>query len=352
MFKTHATNDKYYKVLGVSADATEEAIKKAYRKLAVQHHPDKGGDSELFKQIGQAYQVLSDPKKRQMYDQFGEDAAQMGEGVSPNEMFSQFFGGSGGGGFPFSMGGHGMSGMGRPAQHRRRRPVHDINLTLEQMYRGAKIRTTIPNLVSCSPCNGVGHVTRTMQMGPMITQTNEVCPKCSGVGMYPDGASKKVEFRIPKGIDDNCILEKDGLHLRVKAKPHAFFRRVGKHLLIEKTISLAEALVGFNLTFEHLDGASTSIHIQDVIQPNDTYSLAGSGMPCASGPSGDLFVVFNILFPQQITNTDKLAELLNFKIPKRPTTSKQLRKAILPKQRNSQKTSASAHDEQPGCAQQ
>lgn len=319
---------KYYDQLGISTNATGEEIKKAYRKLAIKHHPDKGGNPEEFKKIGQAYAILSDPEKKNMYDKFGENAENLGGGFSAEDIFSQVFGSGGMGGGFGGMGGFPFGNMGgmnsRP--RRRKQPVHDLNLTLDQIYRGAKIRTVLPNLVTCTACNGTGQTMKTVQMGPMITQTTQSCVKCRGIGTHPMGENIKVELRIPQGIENGSIMQKDNIQMRVCEKPHDFFKRQGKHLIIEKSISLAEALCGFRLDFKHLDGKVLRMHIDEVIKPNDIFKLPHVGMVSQSGVPGDLYVVFDIVFPTQITNPLALARSLNYTPRQVGTDSKHLTK--------------------------
>jgi DnaJ-class molecular chaperone len=351
---TASSNDKHYKTLGVSKMASDSEIKKAYRKLAVQHHPDKGGDPDTFKNIGQAYQILSDPEKRRMYDQFGDDAPNMNMGgASPEDIFAQFFGGAGGA--PFGMGGMGMNmgGMRRKPQ----KMEHDINLSLKQIYLGKKIRTSVPNVVKCDTCGGSGHAMRQVRFGPMVTQAMEPCQSCGGAGMYPGDTTTSVEFKIPRGIEHNNLIEKDGIRMRVKQKPHDIFKRLGKHIVMEKTITLVEALVGVALEIPHLDGTTEAVHVDNVIRPKSTYRLPNRGMVASTGPPGDLYVLFDVLFPTSVVDRDAIAAQLGHTIPPRPSNSKRLVEATMPKSRSTAAATdnaASQHgDDGPnGCAQQ
>ncbi|GMP91734.1 hypothetical protein CsSME_00042293 [Camellia sinensis var. sinensis] len=139
-------NSKYYEVLGVSKNATQDDLKKAYRKAAIKNHPDKGGDPEKFKELAQAYEVLSDPEKREIYDQYGEDALKEGMGGGggmhdPFDIFQSFFGGGGG------------SSRGR-RQRRGEDVVHPLKVSLEDLYSGISKKLSLARNVLCSKCNG------------------------------------------------------------------------------------------------------------------------------------------------------------------------------------------------------
>ena len=177
-----ADTTKFYEILGVSKEASQAEIKKAYRKLAIQHHPDKGGDEEKFKEITRAYEVLSDEEKRAQYDQFGEEGIQDGGmgGGHARDIFETLFGGMGGGG-----------GGRRPAGKRKGQDVvHALKVTLEQLYNGATRKLAINREVidnseavtSCPDCDGRGVRVQVIRMGPMIQQSQSACPKCNGEG--------------------------------------------------------------------------------------------------------------------------------------------------------------------------
>ena len=334
-------NDKYYKMLGVKKDATQNEIKKAYRKLAIKYHPDKGGDPEKFKELGTAYQTLSDPKKRQMYDQFGEGAENLHSGFqSADDLFSQFFGG--GGGFPFS-------GMGQ-RNRGPRKPRHDIALELSQIYRGIKMRTQIPELTTCEVCQGTGQITSTVQMGPFMTQSKQPCTACGGEGLRPTGNHKTIELRIPAGIENGTILEKDGVQLRICQKPDALFKRKGRHLFMERNISLVEALTGFQMEITHLDGSKFSVEANEVIKPGDVYKVFKKGMPSDRPTWGDLYIIFDVVFPRTIVHKEHLAKIFNYSLPRKAKNALKLQRTRIP---------ASAQEEQrnsggggPECVQQ
>jgi DnaJ family protein A protein 2 len=143
-------NTKYYEILGVPKSASQDDLKKAYRKAAIKNHPDKGGDPEKFKELAQAYEVLSDPEKREIYDQYGEDALKEGMGgggahVDPFDIFSSFFGPSFGGG--------GGSSRGR-RQRRGEDVVHPLKVSLEDLYNGTSKKLSLSRSVICLKCKG------------------------------------------------------------------------------------------------------------------------------------------------------------------------------------------------------
>jgi DnaJ family protein A protein 2 len=194
-------NTRYYNVLGVSKSASQEELKKAYRKLAIKNHPDKGGDSEKFKEISQAYEVLSDPEKRDLYDQYGEDALKEGMGGggashNPFDIFESFFGGGGGQSFG------GGSSRGNRRQRRGEDVVHPLKVSLEDLYNGTSKKLSLSRNVlcakckgkgsksgassQCSGCQGSGTKISIRQLGPsMIQQMQHVCSECKGSGLCP-----------------------------------------------------------------------------------------------------------------------------------------------------------------------
>lgn len=187
-------NESYYKTLGVAKDASEAEIKKAFRKLAMKHHPDKGGDPEEFKKIGKIADVLSDPKKRQVYDAYGEEGLEGmnggdgGGGGGAADLFSELFGG-GGGRRRRDGGGAGGKRKGKDA-------MHPLDVSLEDLYNGRTVKLAVTRDAfcegcsgsgaqagsgesDCGPCRGSGMVTRIAQMGPgMITQMSSPCGAC------------------------------------------------------------------------------------------------------------------------------------------------------------------------------
>merc|ERR1719412_2833025 len=245
----NADTTAFYKTLEAEKGASEPEIKKAYRKLAVKHHPDKGGDPEKFKEITRAYEVLSDPEKRRIYDERGEEGLEGG-------------GGRGGGG------------------GRRRQKTKDVmqplKVTLEQLYSGATKKMAITRQVidkkkgvqECRECDGRGVTVEVIRMGPMIQQMQSSCSHCGGQGKsFRTKQEREVlEVHVQKGSPDNhkvVFREMADEHpdadagdvvFVLKQQEHAEFKRKGADLFVERKISLVEALCGFSMELTHLDG--------------------------------------------------------------------------------------------------
>jgi len=259
---------KHYKTLGVEKSASASEIKKAYRKLAMKHHPDKGGDPDTFKEMTAAFNVLSDEDKRANYDRFGEDGEGMGGG-GDGDLISQMFGGGGG------------RGRGRGGPKKGESVVRPLPVTLENLYNGVtkklKIqRQTIDReqgVKKCETCGGQGMVVKTIRMGPMIQQMQQPCSKCQGQGFSFSltRTSEILEVNVQKGSKDGQKItfhnkadeipdgEAGDVVFVLKEKAHDVFKRHGADLYISKSISLVEALCGFSMEVEKLDGRTLVI---------------------------------------------------------------------------------------------
>merc|ERR550532_1824269 len=270
----------FYKTLEVDKGASEPDIKKAYRKLAVKHHPDKGGDPEKFKEITRAYEVLSDPEKRSTYDKYGEEGLEGGGGGDPGDIFESFFGGGGRRG--------GGGGRRRP---RTQDVVQPLKVTLEQLYNGATKKMAITRQVidkkkgvqECRACDGRGVKVEVVRMGPMIQQMQSQCSSCGGNGKsFTTKKEKEVlEVHIQKGSPDNHKVpfremadehpdaDTGDVVFVLKQQEHADFKRKGADLFIERKISLVEALCGFKIEVTHLDGRKLMIKTSpgEIVQP-------------------------------------------------------------------------------------
>ncbi|CAN6477969.1 unnamed protein product [Victoria cruziana] len=211
-------NTRYYEVLGVPKSASQDELKKAYRKAAIKNHPDKGGDPEKFKELAQAYEVLSDPEKREIYDQYGEDALKEGMGGggpshNPFDIFESFFGGGFGGG----------SSRGR-RQKRGEDVVHTLKVSLEDLYNGTSKKLSLSRNVlcpkckgkgsksgasgRCSGCQGSGMKVSIRQLGPgMIQQMQHVCPECRGSGEVISDKDRCGQCKGEKVVQEKKVLE-------------------------------------------------------------------------------------------------------------------------------------------------
>lgn len=309
--------EKLYETLGVSKDAEEKEIRKAYRKLAAKHHPDKGGDQEKFKEISAAYEILSDKEKREKYDKYGlEGVAEEGvSGHGANDLFSMFFGGA-----P-----RGRSGG------RRKGPSinHPLKVSLEDLYNGKTVKLAVNRKViigdpeDCRKCRGQGVVMEMRQIGPgMISQTQRACHDCAGQGYKAETKQERkvLEVHIDKGMKNNQKItfremgdevpnmDPGDINFIVQEKEHSLFKRKGADLLIVKSLSLNQALCGFKFMITHLDGRKIVIKTKpgEVIKPEGEGQnpfmkrVSEEGMPSLGNPfvRGDLYIVFRVNFPE------------------------------------------------------
>mmetsp|Transcript_28989 Transcript_28989/g.83146 ORF Transcript_28989/g.83146 Transcript_28989/m.83146 type:complete len:508 (+) Transcript_28989:66-1589(+) len=269
---------KFYALLEVERSATEAEVKKAYRKLAVKHHPDKGGDPDKFKEISRAYEVLSDQEKRSRYDRFGEEGLEAGMPGDSADTFDTFVNG----------------GRGGNSQKRRARTkdiVHRLPVTLDQLYNGGTKRVTVTRQVidrqsgvrDCPQCDGRGVKVEVHRMGQMVQHLQSQCDACAGAGKRfrtiseqrmldvqlqrgaPDG--HKVTFR--EQADEHPDADTGDVVFVLQQEPHPVFKRRGADLFVERRISLVEALCGFALDVVHLDGRKLFIKTTpgDVAKP-------------------------------------------------------------------------------------
>ncbi len=347
----------YYEVLGVPRDADAATIKKAYRKLAVQYHPDKNpGDKaaeEKFKELGEAYEALSDADKRAAYDRYGHAAfsGPSGRGGGgfhdPMDIFSQIFGGSFGGGFEdFFGGGTRRRGSGKQRGSDLR---YDLEITLEEAAKGVdkelEIERQVPcetchasgskgsgGVRACSTCGGHGVVTR--QAGIFIQQTT--CPECRGAGetiadpcptCRGEGRterSSRIKLRIPAGVDTGTRLRSSGngdagvrggqsgdLYVFLHVADHDIFERDGNDLHCEVPLPFTVAALGGELKVPTLEGQS-SIKIPIGTQGGTVFRLRDKGMPALSGGrKGDLHVRVQVEVPTKLSS-EQQAKLRTF----------------------------------------
>ena len=331
--KPQAATTKLYDLLGLNQQASEDEIKKAFKQLALKHHPDRGGDADKFKEIAQAYEVLSDPEKRRVYDTFGEEGLEGRSGPAggdPHDIFSQMFGGN-----------RGTRVMKTPDA------LHRIELSLEDMFNGINRAIRFSRDVICKKCKGQGAsktdtCRRCGGSGTVLTRQNigfmvamqSTCPDCTGKGFrVPPGCQcvacsgngrvteKEVfDIRIPKGCENRQRFVFPGkadempghvagdVIIEVVQKAHDRFVRIGSDLYLKQKVSLADALSGVKFVHTHLDGKSSTISGSDeIVKPGTIWKVPGFGM----GPGGSLFVRFEIEFPDSLkTNTD-LAKLVS-----------------------------------------
>ncbi|KAE8697702.1 PHD finger protein ALFIN-LIKE 1-like [Hibiscus syriacus] len=326
----------YYKILQVDRNAKDEDLKKAYRKLAMKWHPDKNPNNKKeaeakFKQISEAYDVLSDPQKRAVYDQYGEEGLKgqvppPGAGGypggadggptmfrfntrSPDDIFSEFFGFSspfgdmggsraGASGFPRGMfgedifgsfrGGHGHV-QGDASIPRKGPPIErTLPCSLEDLYKGTTKKMKISRDVS-------DHSGRSTTVEEILTI--EIKP----------GWKKGTKITFPeKGNEQRGVIPSDLVFI-IDEKPHSLFKRDGNDLIVTQKISLVEALTGYTAQLTTLDGRNLTVPINNIISPNYEEVVKGEGMPIPKEPSkkGNLKIKFNIKFPTKLTPEQK-----------------------------------------------
>lgn len=330
-----ATRD-YYAVLGVPRDASPEAIKKAYRRLAIQYHPDRNPNNpeaeERFKEISEAYAVLSDPEKRAVFDRYGAEGLK-GQGFrfDPDDIFSQFmdlFGGA----FGDLFGLGGSRGRGR---ERGRDQQVVLSLSLEEAARGGEHEVTLsreepcatcggsraaPGTApeTCPTCRGQGRVAHSQGLFTIAT----TCPRCRGAGRVvrtpcPDcrGSGRqhvehRVRVAVPKGVDTGNTLRVSGaggratgglagdLYVVIEVRDDPALKRQGDDLLHEATIGVADAVLGTRLRVPGVLG-EVEVKVPPGTQPGDAIRVAGEGMPRLEGRGrGDLWVRVDVAIPK------------------------------------------------------
>lgn len=355
----------YYKILGVGKTATEDDIKKAYRKLAHQHHPDKqGGNEGKFKEVNEAYQILSNKDKRAQYDRFGQ-VFEGGQGGS--NPFAGGFSASDFGGFSGGFGGFGggngdlndifetiFEQFGGASGHRRKTYAQgsDIEtvqeLTLEEAFRGVNRRINFKTYLVCGDCQGLGHdkskgfetcnvcggrgeinVERKTFFGQFAQV--RACSECSGSGQLPKSpcprckgkgrvsGEREVNVNIAPGVEDGQIIKLQGageagerqggvgdLYVVVRIKPHSSFTRKKEDLYLTKDIGIAEALLEKDIPIADIGGDDFSVKIPGGFSLQEKMKVARRGMPkLGSSSRGDLYISFNLKLPKHISGKAK-----------------------------------------------
>uniref|UniRef100_A0A1D1XNL8 DnaJ protein ERDJ3B n=1 Tax=Anthurium amnicola TaxID=1678845 RepID=A0A1D1XNL8_9ARAE len=309
----------YYDVLQVPRGASDEQIKRAYRKLALKYHPDKNAGNEeankRFAEINNAYEVLSDREKRSIYDRYGEEglkqsaAGGRGGGMNIQDVFNSFFGG------------------GVPDEEEEKivkgdDVIVELDASLEDLYMGGSLKIwreknvlkPAPGKRRCNCRNEVYH--RQIAPGMFQQMTEQVCEQCPNVKYEREGYLLTVD--IEKGMQDGqeVVFYEDGepiidgepgdLKFRIKTAPHERFRREGNDLHATATITLLQALVGFEKSIEHLDEHLVNIGTKGITESKEVRKFKGEGMPLhMSTKKGDLYVTFEVLFPTSLTEDQK-----------------------------------------------
>jgi len=320
----------YYEVLGVGKNASADELKKAYRRLAVQYHPDRGGDEGKFKEVSEAYEVLKDDSKRKRYDQFGH-AGVGSSAASDGNPFGGFGGFQGAENVNFDFGDLGLGDIfgsffggqatgGRGQRTSRGRDVEtDIEITFEQAVFGTEVDLRLSmedtcehckgsrtepgyELKTCDNCKGTGQVTNVMRTVFGNIQQAAPCPVCKARGKIPEkectickghGTKRKTQtigLKVPAGIDDGAVIRlrehgeaiadgsKGDLYVNIKVKPHKKFTREGDLILSSEHISMVEAALGTEIEVNTVDGPVT-MKVPAGTQSGTDFKLSGHGVP-------------------------------------------------------------------------
>ena len=336
----------YYEVLGVSKDANDKELKKAFRSLARKYHPDKNSDpgaDEKFKEIQEAFAILSDSDKRTQYDRFGHSGPGMGGGFSGfdiryedlfgsglEDIFSSFFGGGG--------------RSSRTRQSRGRSILVRKKIPFQMAFEGGSEEVTVDTFLPCEKCSGSGgskpddvdicatcrgqgQVTQTRQVGPFVQQTSGICPSCNGRGktiINPckscrgDGRIKKkqtIRFNVPPGVDTGMRLRMRGkghvsehggvagdLEIELKLEQHPWFERDGSELLMSLPVGFPDLMLGKTLEIPHIDGKPLKLKIPPNSLAGHTLNITGRGLPTGRGRRGDVIILLKLHMPKK---TDK-----------------------------------------------
>lgn len=347
-----------YSILETNKNASDDEIKKAYKKSALKHHPDRNPNNPeataKFQEVGKAFATLGDPEKRKRYDQFGViDGENDGQGngmggMNPFDIFQNMFnGGAGGagGGMPF---GNMFGGMGGNGGQQRNSKSPDkkitLNISLIDVYKGRTVPIDFTKIIccdscdgcgaltkdcikTCKTCNGQGRIVRMLQMGPMIQQTVQPCGNCAGKGKSIEAGKECVKCKGTKGVNIkrhvDCYVRpgtQTGTSITFKNESDWIpdcndvgdfvvfinaknddggFKREGNNLIMKKTITLLEALTKTEFYFKHLDDRVIKISHEEVIKPNQKMIVKGEGMQ-GQMDNGDLIIIFDLVFPNTL----------------------------------------------------
>ena len=350
----------YYKTLGVEKNANKEDIKKAFRKLAHEHHPDKGGNSEKFKELSEAYSVLSDDQKRSQYDTFGSAGPSAGGGSYGGGFqggqgfegfdFSGFGGGQNGQNFEFDLGdifGDFFGGGRKPKTKKGRDISIDLDLSFYESVFGGEKKIHLTKQSKCKVCNASGAKSGTsMETCPTcggngkIRQaqksifgtfmTEAICETCGGLGQVPrekctscrgSGVLKNEEeltVSIPSDVNDGETIRLSGggehikggtsgdLYIKIHVKRDLLFKKEGKDLVTELNIKLSDALLGGKYMLKTLDG-DIELHVPEGAEFGQILRIKGKGVPVTGTKRGDLLIKLNIKLPTRLSRKAKEA---------------------------------------------
>lgn len=360
----------YYDILGIKKDADQATIKKAYRQLAKEYHPDKNPDkteefTNKFKQLSEAYTILSDTEKRSIYDRFGKEGLQTNGNSGPDVDIGSMFRSMFGGGFP--MGFEGM--FGKNVDNNNEDLQINQELSLDELFTGKQITRTISRKCLCRLCNGTGsddginytckkcggkkYELRTARMGNMVQHTQIPCGQCNARGITRNFTkclkcsgtkytteNKTISFSIPPGSKNRQTIEiqdmghelpselrsnnktRGVLKVIIQEREHKNYKRYfncdgvvdPSNLLLNLDITLCESLTGVDKTVQYLNNKELTIQTNEIIKQGGIQIVRDKGMPKYDNPDlyGDLFVQYNIIYPNSISeeNKEKLKSIL------------------------------------------
>jgi DnaJ family protein A protein 2 len=328
----------YYDILGIPKNASPEDIKRAYKKLAVKHHPDKGGDEKKFQDINNAYDVLTNKEKKENYDRTGDENRRGGmgptgpTGPNPHDIFAHFFG-RGHGGHP------GNQHMNR--SHKCNDIIHTYKISLRDAFNGVKKQIKIKTkayhfdkLKECENCQGTGKVKNVKNMGVFTQIFETACDLCKGTGIIDKDNSasydieKLVHLIIPKGVNDghNIIhkelgeqpkrkIDKPGdLIFKIQVLPNDVFTRIGNDLHSSIKIDFISSITGANIRYNIMDEDIFEFNTNrfNIVYPDKKYKIENKGMYINDNKRGDLYLTFDIEYPiLSNEQRDKIRQILH-----------------------------------------
>ena len=357
----------YYEVLGVDKSADEKDLKNAFRSLARKYHPDRSTEDDAedkFKEIQEAYAVLSDPEKRQMYDRYGHNTP----GGSP-------FGGFSGGSFNINLedilGGDFFSSFFGGGSRRSRNRGNDVifrySVNLESVFEGTseELELELPtscdecdgsgaengDIISCSNCGGQGKIRARQQVGPFVQDVIRDCPNCSGMGQIIKTKCKsckgsgqnlketKLRFNIPKGAEDGTRLRMRGkgepalrgrgengdLFIEIEVEQHDWFERSGADLIMSLPLPYTDLVLGKTIILPHIDGGELKIVVPKMTNSGETIEIRGKGLPRIRGSGrGDVVILVKLQMPKKVSK----AEMKQLESTRQSYTEEELQEII------------------------